>query len=98
LSIPYEDNPDKFHHIYLNLKNLSYSTSLPYPEVLADNTSTTWQFDSFEENSYALYKGNNLVTQYGTYNYTENDLNIPKKLREYIPLEEGNNYFHLAYK
>lgn len=98
LSIPYEDNPDKFHHIYLNLKNLSYSTSLPYPEVLADNTSTTWQFDSFEDNSYALYKGNNLVTQYGTYNYTENDLNIPNKLREYIPLEENNNYYHLAYK
>lgn len=98
LSIPYEDNPDKFHHIYLNLKNLSYSTSLPYPEVLADNNATTWQFDSFDDNSYALYKGNNLVTQYGPYNYTENDLNIPNRLRTYIPLDENSNYYHLAYR
>ncbi|PRD51258.1 ATP-binding protein [Sphingobacterium gobiense] len=98
LSIPYEDNPDKFHHIYINLKNLSYSTSLPYPEVLTDNNTTAWQFDSFEDNSYALYKGNNLVTQYGNYNYTENDLSIPSKLREYMSLEEKDNYYHLAYK
>lgn len=98
LSIPYEDNPDKFHHVYLNLKNLSYSTSLPYPEVLADNSAKTWQFDAFENNSYALYKGNNLVTQYGTYNYTENDLNIPGKLREYMPLAGNDNYHHIAYK
>ena len=98
LSIPYEDNPEKFHHIYLNLKNLSYSTSLPYPEVLADNNTTAWQFDSFEDNSYALYKGSNLVTQYGNYNYTENDLRIPNKLREYMPLEENDSYYHLAYK
>ncbi|WP_165793102.1 ATP-binding protein [Sphingobacterium haloxyli] len=98
LSIPYEDNPDKFHHIYINLKNLSYSTSLPYPEVLTDNNATAWQFDSFEDNSYALYKGNNLVTQYGNYNYTENDLSIPSKLREYMRLEENDKYYHLAYK
>lgn len=98
VSIPYEDNADKFHHVYINLKNLAYSTSLPYPEVLADNSSTSWQFDVFENNSYALYKGNNLVTQYGSYSYTENDLNIPSRLREYIPLEEKDNHYHLAYK
>ncbi|WP_223857713.1 ATP-binding protein [Sphingobacterium micropteri] len=97
-SIPYEDNPDKFHHIYLNIKNLSYSTSLPYPEVLADNNATSWHFESFRDNSYALYKGNNLVTQYGTYSYTENDLSIPNKLREYMPLTVNDHYFHLAYK
>lgn len=98
LSLPYQDDPDKFHHIYLNLKNLSYSTSLPYPEVLADNNSPNWQFDSFEDNSYALYKGNNLVTQYGSYNYTENDLNIPNELGSYIALGERGSYQHLAYR
>src|SRR5690606_159021 len=73
LSVPYENAPDKSYHIYLNLKNLSYSTLLPYPDVLSDNKTSSWQLDAFRNNSYALYKGNNLVTQYGTYNYPEND-------------------------
>src|SRR5690606_39600331 len=39
-----------------------------------------------------------LVTQYGTYSYMENDLSIPNKLREYIPLAVNDHYYHLAYK
>lgn len=96
--IPYENDPEKFHHIYLNIKNLSYSTSLPYPEILADNNTTNWQTDSFKDNSYALYKGNNLVTQYGSYSYMENDLGIPNKLGEFIPLAVNDHHHHLAYK
>lgn len=98
LSIPYADDPDKFHHVYLNLRNLSYSTSLPYPEVLADNSSTPWQFDVFGNNSYALYKGSNLVAQYGTYNYAENDLHIPSELKEYMLLDGNDHFYHIAYK
>lgn len=98
LTIPYESDPDKFFHIYINLKNLSYSTLLPYPEILSDNKTSAWQFDAFENNSYALYKGHNLVTQYGTYNYAENDLNIPDKLREFLEIKENDNFMHLAYK
>ncbi|WP_437920769.1 ATP-binding protein [Sphingobacterium sp. LRF_L2] len=98
LTIPYEQNPDKFYHIYLNLKNLSYSTLLPYPEILSDNKTTPWQFDAFQNNSYALYKGNNLVTQYGTYNYPENDFKIPNQLKEYLNIRENDDFLHLAYK
>ncbi|MFD2967120.1 ATP-binding protein [Sphingobacterium bambusae] len=98
LTIPYENDPDKFYHIYINLKNLAYSTLLPYPEILSDNKSSAWQFDAFENNSYALYKGHNLVTQYGTYNYAENDFNIPNKLREFLEIKEQDNFLHLAYK
>ncbi len=98
LTIPYESDSDKFYHIYINLKNLAYSTLLPYPEILSDNKSSAWQFDAFENNSYALYKGHNLVTQYGTYNYAENDFNIPNKLREFLEIKEQDNFLHLAYK
>ncbi|MFD1769386.1 ATP-binding protein [Sphingobacterium suaedae] len=98
LSIPYENDPDKFFHIYLNLKNLSYSTLLPYPDVLSDNKGSAWQFDAFQNNSYALYKGHNLVTQYGTYNYPENDLDIPNELGKYINIKGNERFLHLAFK
>ncbi|WDF69379.1 HAMP domain-containing sensor histidine kinase [Sphingobacterium oryzagri] len=98
LTIPYEDNPDKFYHIYINLKNLSYSTLLPYPEILSDSKASAWQFDAFQNNSYAMYKGHNLITQYGTYNFPENDFNVPDKLREYMELKDNDNFLQLAYK
>lgn len=98
LSVPYENAPDKSYHIYLNLKNLSYSTLLPYPDVLSDNKTSSWQLDAFRNNSYALYKGNNLVTQYGTYNYPENDIQIPNELRQYINIKENDSFLHLAYR
>ncbi|TDS14063.1 sensor histidine kinase [Sphingobacterium paludis] len=98
LTIPYENDPEKSYHIYVNLKNLSYSTLLPYPEILSDSKSSAWQFDAFENNSYALYKDHNLVTQYGTYNYAENDFYVPNKLREYLEIEKNDHFLHLAYK
>ncbi|KGE14048.1 ATP-binding protein [Sphingobacterium deserti] len=98
LTIPYENDSEKSYHIYLNLKNLSYSTLLPYPEILSDSKSSAWQFDAIENNSYALYKDHNLVTQYGAYNYAENDFYVPNKLREYLEIDKQDHFFHLAYK
>ena len=98
ISIPDVDNPEIFHHLYLSLKNLSYSSSLPYPEVLADYNTTGWQFGNVEKNSYALYKNDILVRQFGPYNYTDNNFNITSKLQTYLPLPETSDYYHLAYR
>ncbi len=98
LAIPYENETDKFYHVYLNLKNLSYSTALPYPELLSDNRINAWQHDAFQKNSYALYKDGNLVTQFGKFNYPDRDANMSAKLREYIHLTDSHGYYHMAYR
>lgn len=98
ISIPYGNNIDKNYHIYLSLKNLSYSTSLPYPEVLSDNRVTAWQFENLQTDSYALYKRNKLVTQYGKYSYDDNDAYVPNQVLEYLPLNRPDGYNHLAFR
>lgn len=98
LRIPYSDDPEKNYYVYLNLKNISYSTSLPYPEVLSDSRKTSWQFESLKDYSYALYKANSLVTQYGTYDYEETDIYAGNELRKYTVFDRKDDYVHLVYK
>src|SRR5690606_10546472 len=98
ISIPYEGNPDKQYHVYLDLRNQSYSTLLPYPEILSDNQNSGWQIETLRENSYALYKGGSLVTQYGAYSYPEKEVPIDIGVEHYTELKEKDNCIHLAYK
>ncbi|MGO3305936.1 MAG: sensor histidine kinase, partial [Sphingobacterium sp.] len=98
ISVPYEQEPDKRYHIYLNLKNQSYRTSLPYPEILSDNQNPNWQSETIRDNSYALYKGGSLVTQYGAYSYPETDLILENKIEQYSEIQKNDNYVHLGYK
>lgn len=96
--IPYPNDPNKSFQLYLNFKNLSYNSSIPYPELLSDSRTNLWQYESFQNNSYALYKDGSLITQFGNFNYFDNDFKVPKKIKEYIFLKDRNDYMHLAYK
>ena len=98
ISVPYEHDPDRRYHIYINLKNQSYSTLLPYPEILSDNKNPSWQLETLRDNSYALYKGGSLVTQYGSYSYPEKETSSNTEVEQYSELEENDNYIHLGYK
>lgn len=98
ITIPYEGNPDKVYHLYLNLKNLAFGTPIPYPEILSDTRLINKQFDPFLGNSYAFYKAGELITQYGNYDYASNDQKLPKRLHQYSQLKDKSDYIHLVYK
>jgi len=98
IAIPYENDPERFYHVYLDFKNVSYSTALPYPELLTDNTSSVWQQNTFLSHSYALYRDGVLITQYGTYNYPERSIPMAGDLQKYLELNLHDEYYHLAFK
>lgn len=98
ITIPYLNSPDKVFNVYVNLKNLSFGTLIPYPEILSDNRVMNKQFDQFQGNSYAFYKDGGLVTQYGNFDYPNNDRKTTKKLNKFTQIKDNSNYIHLAYK
>lgn len=84
--------------LYLNLKNRSFNYALPYPDILVDSRLTKIETQSFNNSSIALYKDNNLVTQYGKYNYPSHDNKYPKKVGEHINFDSRDGYFHIMYR
>lgn len=84
-------------HLYLNFKNKSYSTTLPYPEILTDSRFNIWQQDSYTRNSFALYKQGQLITQNGKYIYPNSTASFPKEINEFIRHEDNNGYLHMVY-
>jgi hypothetical protein len=84
--------------LYLNLKNRSFNYALPYPDILVDSRLNKIEAQSFNNSSIALFKDGNLVTQYGKYNYPSHDNAYPKKVGEYIDLDNRDDYFHIMYR
>ncbi|WP_293913281.1 MULTISPECIES: sensor histidine kinase [unclassified Sphingobacterium] len=96
LNLPLGDNTTA--NIFLNLKNRAFSYILPYPEILSDSRTTSLQQESFLNNSFALYKDKQLVTQYGKYTYPSADSKFPDKVGKFIEIDEPGDYFHLMYR
>lgn len=96
LNLPLGDNTTA--NIFLNLKNRAFSYILPYPEILSDSRTTSLQQESFLNNSFALYKDKQLVTQYGKYTYPSADNKFPDKVGKFIEIDEPGDYFHLMYR
>ncbi|KAF5271267.1 hypothetical protein FQR65_LT17656 [Abscondita terminalis] len=67
---------------------------------------SAWEFkgenqpeqESFLNNSFALYKDKQLVTQYGKYTYPSTDNKFPDKVGKFIEIDEPGDYFHLMYR
>lgn len=98
ITIPYVNNPNKVYHLYLNLKNLSFGTPIPYPDILSDNRVINKQFDQFQENSYAFYRDGELVTQFGSFNYPSLDKYKGKKTHQFTKVSDNSDFIHLLYK
>ena len=98
ITIPYANNPNKIYHLYLNLKNLSFGTPIPYPDILSDNRVINRQFDQFQGNSYAFYRDKELVTQFGPFNYPSQDTYKGEKTHKYTRINDNSDFIHLVYK
>lgn len=65
---------------------------------LTGGKSVLTNFQNSNEDSYAIYRGNNLVAQKGSYIYSNRDRNIPKVKNEFIKYDSQDGYYHLIYR
>ncbi len=84
--------------LFLNLRNRSFSYILPYPEILSDSRTTSLQQEAFLNNSFALYKDRQLITQYGQYTYPSTDSKFPKSVGTFLEIDDPSEFFHLMYR
>lgn len=84
-------------YLFINLFSKPESESIGYPELLLDSKIKSG-YSISSHYSYAKYKGGELVTQYGTYDYSLNlSLQISRnKSNNYFVVL--NNYSHYVYK
>lgn len=95
INIPINENEDV--QLLLNLKNKSYSTTLPYPEFLMDKSVAIFNTNPYNKTAFAIYKNNQLITQSGDYIYPESNSPFSTDLNKYLLKEGENNYYHLIY-
>lgn len=95
ISIPLSD--DNEVQLYLDFKNKSYSTEIPYPELLTDSRLNLFQSESHSRSAFALYRDGQLITQNGDYTYPSTNESFPKDINKYIRMEDINGFFHMIY-
>ncbi len=95
INIPLDEEEDV--QLLLNLKNKSYSTSLPYPEFLTDSRLNIFEPELYNKTAFAIYRNNQLITQSGEYTYPESNLDFPNDLDEYIRQDGDDNFLHIIY-
>ena len=95
MEIPLDEDEEDIVQIFINLKNRSYSPSLPYPEVLSENRIDLIREHYSSDAAFALYKDRSLFTQNGTYVYPPNDTHLPQEQNRHIRLPDSESFFHM---
>lgn len=91
----FKSNKAKFGTLYIELDGKFISDEIGFPELLLDrNVGLSQELANY---SYAKYKNNRLITQYGKYSYstTGHDFEIEKSLFDFTT-KDGFN--HLLYR
>ncbi|MBE8713521.1 ATP-binding protein [Sphingobacterium hungaricum] len=94
LELPIRDSTHTVQ-IFINLKNKTYSPTLPYPAILTDQKLEFLHSQSTFQNSFAMYKDGNLIMQNGDYTYPNSDKNFPKEVNTYESINNMDGYMHI---
>lgn len=95
IEIPLDEDEENMVQLFVNLKNRSYSPSLPYPEILSENNVDLIREHYSSDAAFALYKDHILLTQNGRYVYPNNDTQLPQDLHKHIRLPDNEGFFHM---